>query len=159
MYKFLTVWTLGPKNRTHPEAFSGKKYVRRSHSNLCSSAPNAWILMKFWLMVDQTHCQLLSFMDHVKIPNGLDARSEKLRKTQKNCHNFVTCHKIVTMKQMKRILATLPGVAKLVNVQKTCILRLFSYHFYHLMGCECFGNGGDGIQLCSPRCIVPISDS
>ena len=33
--------------------------------------------MKFWLMVDQTHCRLLSFMDHVKIPNGLDARSKK----------------------------------------------------------------------------------
>ena len=32
---------------------------------------------KFWLMVDQTYWHLLSFMDHVKIPNGLDARSKK----------------------------------------------------------------------------------
>ena len=39
-------------------------------------------------MVDQTHCRLLSFMDHVKIPNGLDARSEKLRKTPKKLSQF-----------------------------------------------------------------------
>ena len=35
-------------------------------------------------MVDQTNCQLLSFMDHVKIRNGSDARYQKLDVFWKN---------------------------------------------------------------------------
>ena len=52
-------------------------YFRRPYKNQCNSESTGWIFMRFKHKVDKTHGHLLSFMDHVEIPNGLDARLKK----------------------------------------------------------------------------------